>query len=79
MAPPDQVPVHDKAQPATTTANPNGKAKEDNPAMSTAELVGPTMAGPSSSNTSQPKPCPLLGHHHQRLIILIDLFFPNLM
>ena len=52
-------PVHDEAQPPespssppATTADPKGKAKEDNPAVSTTELVGPTTAGPSSSNSS---------------------------
>jgi hypothetical protein len=57
-APPE---AYDEAQPdevrSTTTADPKGKAKEDNPAVSTTELVGPTTAGPSSSdssNTSQP-------------------------
>jgi hypothetical protein len=57
---PDQLPVYDETQPeessrppaATTTTDPKGKAKEDNPAVSTTELVGPTTAGPSSSDSS---------------------------
>ncbi|KAF8260984.1 hypothetical protein EI94DRAFT_1810948 [Lactarius quietus] len=50
------------SNPATNTTDPKGKAKEDNPAVSTAELVGPTMAGPSSSsNTSQPSSVPFSG------------------
>ena len=55
--------VYDEAQPTeslssppattTTTADPKGKAKEDNPAVSSTELVGgSTTAGPSSSNSS---------------------------
>ncbi|KAF8263822.1 hypothetical protein EI94DRAFT_1806654 [Lactarius quietus] len=47
---------------ATNTTDPKGREKEDNPAVSTAELVSPTMAGPSSSsNTSQPSSVPFSG------------------
>ncbi|KAI9451124.1 hypothetical protein BJY52DRAFT_130832 [Lactarius psammicola] len=50
----------------TTAADPKGKAKEDNPSPSTAELVSTTMPGPSSSGSStidasQPTSVPLLG------------------
>ena len=47
-----------------TTVDPKGKAKEDNPAVSTTELVTPTISGPSSSGsstTSQPNSVPFSG------------------
>lgn len=67
-APPDQLPGYDEAQqPATatttTTADLKGKAKENNPAASAAELVNATMPGPSSSAMDAPQPnsMPFLG------------------
>ena len=50
--------------PTTAAVDPKGKAKEDTPAVSTTELDGSTMAGPSSSdssNTSQSSSMPFLG------------------
>ncbi|KAF8259633.1 hypothetical protein EI94DRAFT_1009310 [Lactarius quietus] len=61
-------------QAATTTTDPKGKAKEENPAVSIAELVCPTMASPFLSNTSQPSSVPFSGTAPED----DDLFFPHL-
>jgi hypothetical protein len=47
----------------TTTADPKGKAKEDNPAVSTTELAmpGPSSSGSSTTNASQPNSVPFSG------------------
>jgi hypothetical protein len=50
--------------PTTAAVDPKGKAKEDTPVVSTTELDGSTMAGPSSSNSSnasQSSSVPFLG------------------
>ncbi|KAH8986083.1 hypothetical protein EDB86DRAFT_2299572 [Lactarius hatsudake] len=67
IVPPSSPPPSNPATATTTTtADLKGKAKEDNPAASAAELVNATMPGPSSSGSSptdpsQPNSMPFLG------------------
>ncbi|KAH9055240.1 hypothetical protein EDB87DRAFT_1341414 [Lactarius vividus] len=67
IVPPSSPPPSNPATATTTTtADLKGKAKEDNPAASAAELVGATMPGPSSSGSSpmdasQPNSMPFSG------------------
>ena len=61
VPPSSPPPLNPATAPTTATVDPKGKAKEDNPAVSTTELVGPTMAGPSTTNPSQPSSVPFSG------------------